>query len=264
MVAGGDNISMRTFDELVDVAERVDLGDWDFSVLDGRATEERPEWGYTQLMAQRLASVNSALDIDTGTGAVLAEAAVLPPQMVAVEAWPPSLARARERLGPRGVEVVASAPGAPLPLAEASFDLVTSRHPVAPDLPEIARVLAPGGSYLAQHVGQASAFELIEFILGPQPTTRAGRDPEADAATATARGLTMVQLRKARCRMEFHDIGAVVLTLRLCPWWVADFTVERHRQRLQDLDALIRRDGSFVAHSTRVLFEARKPSLSRA
>ena len=34
---------------------------------------------------------------------------------------------------------------------------------------EIARVLRPGGTYFAQHVGPASAFELIEFFLGPQP-----------------------------------------------------------------------------------------------
>lgn len=255
---------MRTFDELVSEAELTDLGDWDFAVLDGRATEARPEWGYARLMAQRLATANAALDIDTGTGVVLDQADVLPPRMVAVEAWPPSLARAQARLAPRGVEVVASAPGEPLPLPDATFDLVTSRHPVAPDLPEIARVLAPGGTYLAQHVGQASAFELIECILGPQPAARAGRDPDADAATAMAHGLTMVQLRRARCRMEFADIGAVVLTLRLCPWWVPDFTVEAYRQRLQEIDAVIRRDGAFVAHSTRVLFEARRPALNGA
>ena len=37
---------------------------------------------------------------------------------------------------------------------------------------EASRQLRPGGSYLAQHVGPASAFELIEFFTGPQPEAR--------------------------------------------------------------------------------------------
>jgi len=58
--------------------------------------------------------------------------------------------------------------------------------------------------------------------------------------------------------MEFHDIGAVVWTLRKCVWWVPGFTLEGYRDRLRDLDALLRRDGPFVAHSTRTLVDARR------
>jgi hypothetical protein len=57
--------------------------------------------------------------------------------------------------------------------------------------------------------------------------------------------------------MEFFDIGAVVYILRKCVWWVPDFDVERYRDTLRRLDAQIRSDGSFVAHSTRHLVEAR-------
>lgn len=56
---------------------------------------------------------------------------------------------ARERLGARGVQVVERADGAALPFADASFELVTSRHPVRPDWVEIHRVLQPGGHYCA-------------------------------------------------------------------------------------------------------------------
>jgi hypothetical protein len=41
-------------------------------------------------------------------------------------------------------------------------------------------------------------------------------------------------------------------------WWVPGFTVEEHRNRLRDLDEIIRRDGPFIAHSTRHLIEARR------
>ena len=105
----------RTFDDLVAEAAAVDVSGWDFSWLDGRATRQRPSWGYARLLADRLRDARAALD------------------------------------------------------------LVTSRHP------------------------------------------------------ATI-------------------------------WWVPDFTVDRYRDRLLALHDLIERDGAFVAHSSRTLIEARKPT----
>jgi hypothetical protein len=58
--------------------------------------------------------------------------------------------------------------------------------------------------------------------------------------------------------MEFFDVGAVVWVLRKCVWWVPDFTVDRYRATLVEMDAVIRRRGSFVAHSTRHLIEAQR------
>ncbi len=66
-------------------------------------------------------------------------------------------------------------------------------------------------------------------------------------------------MRMERLRLEFFDIGAVVYFLRKVIWMVPDFTVDRYRDRLRDLHAQIERDGPFVAHSARVLIEARKP-----
>ncbi len=249
---------MRTFDDLLDEAATVDVSGWDFGWLDGRATEERPPWAYARLMASRLAGVSSALDVDTGGGEVVAEASELPPRMVVTESWPPNVERARRLLGPRGVEVVPVEPGKRLPFPDGSFDLVTSRHPVAPDWPELARVLVDGGAYVAQHVGPDSAYELIEYLVGPLSRQHQARDPEREAAAARRADLEIVDLRTARCRMEFFDVGAVVYLLRRCVWWVPDFTVERYRDRLRRMDRQIRVDGAFVAHSTRTLIEARR------
>lgn len=250
---------MRTFTDLIDEAAAVDVAGWDFGWLDGRATEERPPWGYARLIASRLPGVRSALDIDTGGGEIIAEVPRLPPRMVVTEGWPPNAEHARRLLTPRGAEVVAVEPGRPLPFPDAGFELVTSRHPVEPAWGEIARVLADGGSYLAQHVGPASAFELIEYFLGPLPRSpHQARDPDQEAAAARAAGLRIVDLRTARCRMTFADIGAVVYILRKCVWWVPDFTVQRYRDKLERLDDHIRRHGAFVAHSTRTLLDARR------
>jgi SAM-dependent methyltransferase len=249
---------VRTFEELVDEAARADVSGWAFEWLDGRATEERPPWGYSRLLAAGLASVRSALDIDTGGGEIIAEVPRLPPRMAVTECWRPNVERARRLLAPRDVEVVFVEQGHPLPFPGASFELVSSRHPVTPDWREIARVLTGNGTYLAQHVGPASAFELIEWFRGPLTHERLSRVPEREAAAARSAGLRIVDLQTARCRMEFFDIGAVVYILRKCVWWIPDFTIERYEEALRRLHAHIRQHGAFVAHSTRTLIQARR------
>ncbi|MFC8196505.1 class I SAM-dependent methyltransferase [Streptomyces sp. NPDC057298] len=252
--------STRTFHELVAEAEAAPTEGWDFSWFEGRATEERPSWGYARAMGERLAKAGAALDIQTGGGEVLASARELPRLTVATEGWPPNVAKATALLHPRGAVVVASAEDAPLPFGDAAFDLVVSRHPVTARWAEIARVLGPGGTYFAQHVGPASAYEVVEYFLGPQPEAQRGaRHPDRERAGAEAAGLEVVDLRTERLRMEFHDIGAVVHFLRKVVWMVPDFTVDRYRPQLLSLHERIEAEGPFVAHSSRHLFEARRP-----
>lgn len=250
---------MRSFEELVAEAEAANVDGWDFAWLEGRASEERPPWGYARLIAGRLGRVRSALDIDTGGGEVISEAQILPPEMVVTEGWPPNAARARELLGPRGVRIVETADDDRFPFPDRSFELVTARHPVMPPWREIARVLAPGGHYVAQHVGPASAFELIEYFLGPLPEERKGRDPSREVAAAEQVGLRVRSLKRARCRMEFYDVGAIVWTLRKCVWWVPGFTVTAYENKLRELDSRMRCGHPFVAHATRHLIDAERP-----
>lgn len=248
------------FEELVADAAAAPVAGWDFGWLTGRATEQRPSWGYQRLMSERLAKVDAALDIQTGGGEVLAGAPVFPPVMAATESWPPNIAKATELLHPRGAVVVADPDEPPLPFGGNAFDLVLSRHPVTVWWTEIARVLRPSGTYLAQHVGDASVFELVEYFLGPLPAEiRARRHPDGDRAAAAAAGLELVELRYERLRIEFFDIGAVVYFLRKVPWMVPGFTVERYRDTLLRLHGHIEAEGAFVANSTRFLIEARKP-----
>ncbi|WP_030018056.1 methyltransferase domain-containing protein [Streptomyces monomycini] len=254
-------MTTRTFDDLLAEAESVSVEGWDFSWLDGRATEQRPSWGYQRRLGERLAHARAALDIQTGGGEVLAGAGPLPPVMAATESWPPNVAKATALLHPLGAVVVADPDEPPLPFADGAFDLVTSRHPATVWWPEIARVLCPGGTYFAQHVGPASVFELVEYFLGPQPEdVRRRRHPDDESRDAEAAGLEITGLRAESLRTEFHDIGAVVYFLRKVIWMVPGFTVDRYRDRLRELDERIRAEGPFVAHSTRFLVEARKPA----
>ncbi len=250
----------RTFEELVAEAANAPIDGWDFSWFEGRATEERPSWGYSRLLAERLPVVSAALDLQTGGGEVIASIPVLPPLMVVTEGWKPNIAKATELLHPRGVAVVADSPEPPIPFGDAAFDLVTSRHPVKVYWEEIARVLRPGGSYLAQHVGPHSVFEIVEYFLGEQPeAVRLDRHPDFDVEAAEDAGLEIIDLRFEELRLEFHDIGAVVYFLRMVIWMVPGFTVEAYLPRLREMHDLIVSEGPFVAHSTRFLIEARKP-----
>ena len=101
-------------------------------------------------------------------------------------------------------------------------------------------------------------FELIEFFLGSLPDEPSRRDPDREAAAAEWAGLVVEDLRRARCRVEFYNIGAVVWILRKCVWWVPDFSVNKYDDKLRELDARMRGGDPFVAHSTRHLIQARR------
>ena len=116
-----------TFERLLAEGGSVPLEGWDFSWFEGRATEERPRWGYSRLLRERMARAAAALDIQTGGGEVLAGIPHPPPVLVATESWPPNIGVARRNLRPLGAAVVAAAGDEGLPFRGESFDLVVSR-----------------------------------------------------------------------------------------------------------------------------------------
>ncbi|MDT7790487.1 MAG: hypothetical protein QOF58_8906 [Pseudonocardiales bacterium] len=245
---------MGSFEDLVAEGAAVPLEGWDFSWFAGRATEERPPWGYASLIAERLAVVESALDLQTGGGEVTASAAALPRLLAATESWPPNALVAS-----RNLPLVVQAPDSgPLPFRSGTFDLVISRHPVVTPWAEIARVLRSGGTYFSQQIGAGTNRGLTDFMMGPQPVSDA-RSTSRARADAEAAGLEVLRLEPVELRVTFKDVGAVVHFLRKVLWTVPGFTVEGYRDRLLDMHAHIQEHGEFVCTSTRFLIEARKP-----
>ncbi|WP_431953961.1 class I SAM-dependent methyltransferase [Actinacidiphila sp. bgisy167] len=259
---------MSTLRDLLAEGEAVPTEGWDFSWFTGRATEERPSWGYAGLLAERTAKASAVLDIQTGGGEVLASVPTVPSMVAATESWAPNLEIARRNLAPLGATVVQVEDTADLPFPDGHFDLVVSRHPVVTRWDEVHRVLRPGGTYLSQQVGAGSVRELTDCLMGPRAvaadtprdpfTTRSGSSTVDAAARAEAAGLEVVDLRQEALRMEFHDIAAVVLFLRKVIWTVPGFTVDAYRERLSELHGFIERHGPFVAYSQRYLIEARR------
>jgi SAM-dependent methyltransferase len=252
-------VTSTSFEQLVAEGAAAPVEGWDFSWFEGRATEERPPWGYARLMGERMARAEAALEIETGGGEVLATVARPPALLVATEGWWPNAEVARARLQPLGARVVAVADSPTLPFTDASFDLVVSRHPVVVLWGEIARVLRPGGTYLSQQIGPGTNRELTDFMMGPQPVNETRSAASARRAAASA-GLEVVDLRECALRVAFFDVGAVVHFLRKVRWTVPDFTPESYDAQLRRLHQLIEREGAFVATAQRLLVEARRPT----
>jgi SAM-dependent methyltransferase len=244
---------VNDFDALLAEAEAVPLDGWDFSWFAGRATEERPSWGYADRVADRLTRATAALDVQTGGGEVLAYALGIakPSKVVAVEAWPPNVVVAARTLAPFGGRVVHSDS---VPFRDGAFDLVTSRHPVSTPWPEIARVLRPGGIFLSQQIGAGTNRELTEAMMGPRPPLML-KYPEGAAEAA---GLEVLEVRAERLRAEFYDIAAVAHFLRKVVWTVPGFEIGKYRDQLRAVHDQITEKGKFISYANRVLIEARK------
>ena len=247
-----------SFEQLVAEGAAAPVEGWDFAWFEGRATEERPPWGYARLMGERMARAGAALDIETGGGEVLATVARPPALLVATEGWWPNVAVARTRLQPIGARVVAVSDAPALPFTDASFDLVVSRHPVVVLWREIARVLRPGGTYLSQQIGPGTNRELTDFMMGPRPVNQS-RSAASARRGAESVGLEVVDLRECALRVAFFDVGAVVHFLHKVHWTVPDFTAGAYEAPLRRLHARIEREGPFVSTAQRLLVEARRP-----
>lgn len=254
-------MSRQRAEELIAEGKAVPVAGWDFSWFVGRATEQRPSWGYAVALSARLAGAPAALDLQTGGGEVLAfalgRAARRPARVVATEAYPPNRALARERLAPFDVAVHDAPEDGPLPIEDGALDLVSSRHPVRTPWAEIGRVLRPGGRYFSQQVGAGSNRELAEYFLGPTPENP-DRRPETAVAAAQRAGLAVVDLRVERLALHFFDVAAVVYFLRKVIWTVPGLDADAHHERLVALHEQIARDGAFVSHAVRFLFEAER------
>jgi len=252
---------MPEFEELVAEGDSAPTEGWDFSWFHGRATEERPPWGYARLAAEALGRAHASLDLQTGGAEVYAEALgnakSAPSRVAATEEWPPNLTIARERLAPFHGDVVNAAGTDPFPFGDEAFDLVLARHPYGVPWAEIARVLAPGGTFLGQLIGWGTNRKLYEFFLGPQGDAHEDHGHEAVIRQRAAEaGLTIHRLEEAVTRVEFFDVGAVVYFLRKVLWTVPGFTAAKYDRELRRMHALIETNGSFVSYSRRFLVEA--------
>lgn len=240
--------------------EREPFSGWDFAYLDGRKIEEAaPPW-YAARATELMRSARAVVDLDTGGGErLLVLRPHWPARICATEGYAPNVTLATERLAPLGVQVVAveSRDDALLPFEDASFDLVLNRHGGCLPMPEIARVLTPGGALLTQQVHGQTLIDLLT-LFGATPQW-----PEATPSyylpRIAAAGLELVTLREYAGAEIFADVGALVYFLRAIPWLVPGFSVATHAEPLLDLQAQLERGEPLRFETRGYLIEARRP-----
>jgi SAM-dependent methyltransferase len=219
---------------------------WEFAWLDGGPGE--PSWSYPDLARHLLRRAGSALDLDTGSGELLAELAPLPPHTVAVESWPRNIPVARDRLAPLGVQVLTELPG-----GEDEFDVVLSRHGRLPAA-DIFRLLRPGGQLLSQQVGSDDLAGLTAALGAPPAHHR--WTAEVVVAAIEEAGLHVTDVREEHPDVIFHSVGEVVRQLRDLPWQIRDFSTEKYADALGRVDSFIRLHGALTVTAHRFLIQA--------
>ena len=220
---------------------------WEFAWLDGRPGE--PTWSYRELARALLRDATALLDLDTGSGELLAELAPLPAHTVAVESWARNTPVARDRLAPFGVPVRTELPG-----GENEFDVVLSRHGRFPAA-DLGRLLCPGGRLLSQQVGSDDLAGL-NLALGAPPAHPRVWNATLAAGALRAAGFEVTDVREERPAITFGDVGAVVRRLRDLPWQIRDFTPQHYAAALDRLDSFIRVHGGFTVATHRFLVQA--------
>ena len=220
---------------------------WGAGFLPGRFRSDDPSWSYEKIARAILANAESALDMGTGEGGVLASLAPLPTLTVAYEEWWPTVPAAWSRLKPLGVHLVIALgsndnvaraarddrPG--LPFRSEAIDVVLNRHE-AFDSFEVRRVIKRRGKFLTEQVGSDEAVS-IRTLLGLPINA-----PEWTAAVAVhqleAVGWTIEKLQEERLAMSFADIGALIGYIRSLPWAYEDLDWASVKPRLHQLHAL--------------------------
>lgn len=239
--------------------EQQTFSGWDFSYLHGRMAEEQPPWSYTNRVIELMRRSSAVLDLGTGGGERLLELREYwPRNVVATEDYPPNVKLATERLMPFGAQVVEAdvTDDGLLPLADGAFDLVINRHS-AFNAREIARVLAPGGTFFTQQVHGLWGEDLhAAFGAVPQwpNATPAQYIPRLETA-----GMKAVHVEEWTGTFTFADVGALVYYLKAMPWVVPDFSVDRYADNLMRLHAQLERGEKLAFTDRKYIIEARKP-----
>lgn len=239
--------------------EQKPFSGWDFSYLEGRMIEEKPPWSYPARAAERMNAASAVLDMGTGGGErLLALRDHWPEKVVVTEDYAPNVRLATQRLAPLGVRVVEVSLGETrsMPFADGEFDLILNRHSGL-NHGEVARLLAPGGTFLTQQVHGLWAQDLIAAFQAEPAWPHETLDYTVSHLEAA--GLSIVDAQDWAGTLAFTDVTAIVYYLKAVPWLVDGFAVDTHLEYLLALQARLEQGEGLVFEARKYLVETRKP-----
>jgi SAM-dependent methyltransferase len=246
------------FNNLIEEGLSLPFSGWDFSFLGDRWKTNEPSWDYPVLARFHMQGIQSMIDLDTGGGELLSSLAPFPPHTWATESYPPNIPIAKHRLEPLGVQVISDYTDAAIPLPNTCLDLVLDRHGSYAEA-ELMRLLKPGGIFLTEQVGGQNCFRLNALLQDQPQFEYSYWTKELITQRLKEAGFELLIVKEEFPIVEFADIGVLVFYLRIIPWQVADFSVEKYRDKLYTIHQDILAHGPLQAHDHRILVEARKP-----
>ncbi len=247
---------MKDFYTIWKKEEKTPFSGWDFSHLKNRMIEEKPPWNYN-LLAKRLVKKSTAvLDMGTGGGEIFSSFAPFPARVVATEGYPPNYIIAKKRLESLNVKVIkfSNSLTRKMPFKKEEFDLILNRHD-AFNSNELFRILQNNGIFLTQQVGENLWDLMKEFNVKPmfhRWNAEIARKQLKDAS------FKIEEYRKWKGKVEFRDVGAMVYFLKVVPWIVKNFSIDKYLPVLKRLQEKIDSGKKLVFTEGRFLIKARK------
>ncbi len=233
--------------------ERVELIGWDFSYISNRTESESLSWDYRETIKKYLSKKMYLLDLGTGGGEFLLKLNH-PYSLTAVtESYLPNLELCRSKLSQLGIDVQYGDYESLLPFNSETFDIVIDRHE-SYDLGEVYRVLKPGGYFITQQVGEINNLELAKFVLSkPDLVYATENEYHSELVKAKKLGFEIIRSEQAFPVTKYLDVGAFVYLAKIIEWEFTGFSVEKHFDKLLELQHLIERDGYFETTEHRYL-----------
>ncbi|MHA1692483.1 MAG: methyltransferase domain-containing protein [Candidatus Heimdallarchaeaceae archaeon] len=229
---------------------------WDFSHIRDRMVSSPLPWSYASKILPKLIKVDSLLDMGTGGGEFLVNNfQPFPKYTCATEAFGPNVPIAKSKLEPLGVKVCKICGDGSLPFKDEEFELIINQHEYY-DATEVFRILKKGGNFITKQVDGSNDKELADLLGATSAVDEwnvnlASKDLE-DAGFKITEKLTGIQLAR------FFDIGAVVFFLKIVPWAIADFSIEKYKNKLFALHEKIVDEGFIEVENPRFMIIAKK------
>jgi SAM-dependent methyltransferase len=243
---------MKAYQE---VAKRAKLVGWDFSVIEDMIQEEPLPFDDIDIVNRFRHEEMTLLDMETGGGEILQKLKHPPHLTTVTEAYPPNYLLCKERLEPKGIQVVNVSGDELLPFANESFDIVINRHG-AYCLEEVYRILKPGGYFVTQQVGSKNNLPLRSLLAKQQILEDFTMSQQIKLITS----LGYKELEHDEClqRIKYLDIKAVIFMAMVIPWEFPDFRVEDQYETLKQIERKIEKEGFFESYEHRFYIACQK------
>ncbi|MCC7574164.1 class I SAM-dependent methyltransferase [Candidatus Woesearchaeota archaeon] len=237
--------------------EKKSFEGWDFSYLGNRYDEGYPDWDYEGNAKNFIKNSESVLDMCTGGAEVYCKilSTFKPFNVKAIEKYEPNVSVAQKALDAFGGKVMFVTNNENLPFETGEFDLVLNRHG-AFNVKELSRIIRKDGIFFTQQV-EANNWSDLMSEFGDTPNW-----PDNTLSIVVEKlkkeGFKIERAEEWEGKTFFKDIKALVFVLKVIPWTINNFGVEKYKEVLLRLHKKIEKEGKLEFSSKRYLILARK------